>query len=107
MNRPYIRLQAALHLEDDANLIRHFHAVQSSNASLKSQADVVRFILHRDMEVAKVYGAAWDWRNVVKTPPWIDKILTAIKNFDGKARVIVEDEEAKSRVIVGEGIFDE
>lgn len=107
MNKPYIRLQAVLHLEDDADLIRHFHAVQSSNASLKSQADVVRYIVQRDMEVARVYGVAWDWRNIVKTPPWMEKILQAIKNFDGKARVVVEDEEAESRVEIGEGFFDE
>lgn len=107
MNNPYIRLQAILNIESDADLIRHFRAVQSSHASLKSQADVIRYILQRDMEVARVYGVTWDWRNIVRTPPWMEKILAAIKSFDGQARVVVEDEEAVNRVEIGEGFFDE
>ena len=70
--------------------------------------DFVRYIVQRDMEIARVYGVAWDWRNIVKTPPWMEKILQAIKNFDGKAaRVVIEDEEAENRVEIGEGFFDE
>ena len=108
MDNPYVRLQANLHLEHDQALIQHFHAVQREFASLNSQADVIRHILQRDMEVSKVYGAAWDWRVVVKTPVWMQRLLDAVKEFGGHARLeVVDSEDNSKRVEIGEGMFEE
>jgi hypothetical protein len=109
MNEPYIRIQAALHAESDADLIRHLQDIRAENAALKSQADVLRFILERDRQVSLVYGRHWDWRNVVKTPPYVGQILDAIGQLKGKAIVTVENEvtEEKKTLTLDGGMFDE
>jgi hypothetical protein len=106
----HTRLQLTLNdsIQSDIELERHFHTVKRELPSLKSDAAALRHILEQHRQVAKVYGVAWDWRNIVKAPPWMDKILGAITAFDGRARVIVEDvKDTTSRVEFEEGIFDE
>ena len=107
MNNPIVRLQANLNMETDQDIIKHFRNVQREQTALTSQAAVIRYILQRDMEVARVYGAAWDWRVVVKTPVWMQRLLDAVKEFGGHARLEVVSEDNSKRVEIGEGMFDE
>ena len=109
MNNQYVRLQAVLNSDIDQDLIKHLEAVRREFPTFKSQADVIRHILERDRQVARVHSPAWNWRDVLdRTPPWMDKILAAIERFDGRARVVIEDKEnPDARIEFGEGLFEE
>jgi len=107
--KQYTKIQASLSPESngDAELIAHFKAVREAYGHFNSDADALRQILFRDMHVSKTHGLTWDWRNIAKTPPYVEKILSAIKAMGSNAKVIVEESASGNRVEFGDGLFDE
>lgn len=106
--KDYTKIQASLNPETDEELINHFKGVRQAFSHLNSDADALRQILFRDMQISKQHGISWDWRNIAHTPPYVDKILSAIRAMGTNARVVVEDKsDGGNRVEFGEGLFDE